>query len=164
MDAYRMTQLEPTAADCPNQRLLDEVNQAGAWFPAWKTASVWVRASADCDTVDSKEGRENLLAGDVLCRGESGDLWPQSKASLLAKYRPTETTDADGWRRYEPRPERSGVLAACVGHPFTVETDRGQLAGKGGDYLLKDQQDSGAAYPQNLWIVDRVYFEATYRR
>ena len=105
-----------------------------------------------------------MLAGDVLCRGEAGDVWPQSERSLLAKYRPTETADDEGWRKYEPRPERSGVMAACVGHPFSVETDRGQLAGKSGDYLLKDQKDSDVPYPQSVWIVDREVFERTYGR
>ena len=159
-----MTPREPTTADCPNKPLLDEVNQAGGWFPAWKTAPVWVHPTADRDTVVSHEGREDLLDGDVLCRGQAGDVWPQSQGSLLAKYRRTETTDADGWRKYEPRPEHAGVLAACVGHPFTVETDRGPLAGKSGDYLIKDRTDAGAAYPQKLWLVDRALFEATYRR
>ncbi len=119
--------------DIPNKTLLDEVNQAGAWFRARKTGAVWVHPTADRETVESHEGRETLLEGDVLCRGEAGDVWPQSEGSLLAKYRPTELTDADGWRKYEPRPEHSGVMAACIGHPFTVETDRGKLAGKSGD-------------------------------
>jgi hypothetical protein len=158
-----MTPRKPTATACPNQRLLDEVNQAGAWFPAWKAAPLWVCTAADRDTVESNEGREKLLAGDVLCRGETGDVWPQSQESLLVKYRPTEITDTDGWRRYEPRPEHAGVLAACVGHPFSVETERGPLTGKSGDYLLKDHKDADTAYPQKLWIVDRLLFEATYR-
>jgi hypothetical protein len=158
-----MARRKQTADDCRNQRLLDEVNQADAWFPAWKTAAVWVRPTAGGDTVDSNEGRENLLSGDVLCRGERGEVWPQSPRSLLAKYRPTEIVDADGWTKYEPRPEHAGVLAACVRHPFTVETDRGHLAGKNGDYLVKDHKDASNAYPQKLWIVDRVLFQTTYR-
>ena len=64
------------------------MNQAAAWFRARKTGTVRVHPTADRETVESHEGRETLLAGDVLCRGEAGNVWPQSEGSLLAKYGP----------------------------------------------------------------------------
>jgi len=146
-----------------NRSLLDDVNQAHLWFRARKVEPIWVKPLPHDGLVETIEGSETPLEGDVLCRGKAGDTWPQRLERLLEKYRPTDREDAEGWRMYEPRLERSGVVAAQIAHAFSVETERGTLEGKAGDYLVKEDAESGNAYPERLWIVDRDLFEETYR-
>ena len=153
----------PDMNNCPNRLLLDVVNKADRWFRAWKVEAIWVKALPHNHAVETMEGNETPLQGDVLCRGKAGDTWPQRLESLLEKYRPTDAKDADGWTMYEPRPEHCGVVAAQVEDSFAVETDRGQLEGKAGDYLVKEHADADIDYPEKLWIVDRDLFEETYR-
>ena len=146
----------------PNARLLEEINQSQAWFHAKKTRPIWARKLEQDGTVETLEGKETARAGDYLCRGEAGDVWPQSAQSLEAKYVPTDTVDDRGWTKYEPRPDAEGVLAAQVGHPFAVEAKWGKLAGKTGDYVVKNFRDKDTAYPQDVWVVDQRLFRATY--
>jgi len=145
-----------------NRPLLDAVNAAALWFRAWKVEPIWVKALEHAQSVETIEGDVSPLAGDVLCRGKSGEIWPQPRDRLLEKYRPTEIREADGWTLYEPRPGKCGVDAARIDHPFSVETARGRLEGKAGDYLVKGQGDWDNAYPERIWIVDRDLFEETY--
>ena len=150
--------------ESPHQSILDEANRSGAWFAARKVSPVWVNDSASKPSVESLEGEETLLSGDVLCRGAAGDVWPQSRESLFAKYSPTSQVDAQGWKKFEPRPEQSRVMAIQILHPFEVDTTRGKLSGKAGDYLLKKHDQRDIAYPQDVWIVDRQVFQSTYQR
>lgn len=145
-----------------NRALLDEVNRAGAWFRARKTRPIWARRVEREQAVETLEGVEKARPGDFLCRGEAGDLWPQSRESLEATYAATDEVDAAGWRRYEPRPDAQGVCAAQVGHPFAVHTSRGRLRGKAGDYVVKRYRDRDVDCPPEVWIVDRELFRATY--
>ena len=147
-----------------NRVLLDEVNQAAAWFRARKISPIWVKEIPNGQIVESVEGSVRVLEGDFLCRGDGGDLWPQSAKHLLAKYQPTDQLNSEGWTKYEPRLDQAGVLAAQVRHSFAIDTERGRLRGKAGDYLLKDDDDADARYPRRLWIVDRKLFNATYKR
>jgi len=146
-----------------NRQLLDEVNRVGSWFHARKTRPIWARKVEREQTVATLEGTERVAAGDFLCRGEAGDVWPQSAEGLEARYVATAEVDADGWRRYEPRADAPGVCAAQVNHPFSVQSDRGRLAGKAGDYVVKDYRDKDVDYPQDVWIVDQELFRATYQ-
>ena len=148
----------------PNAELLDELNRSQAWFHAKKTGPIWAQKVEQDRTVETLEGTEAVKAGEFLCRGEAGDVWPQSAGNLEAKYAPTDTVDDDGWRRYEPRPDAEGVLAAAVDRPFSVETKRGRLTGKAGDYAVKSFRDKDTAYPADVWIVDQALFGATYER
>ena len=104
----------------------------------------------------------NARAGDFLCRGEAGDIWPQKTKTLNERYVRTETVTAEGWRQYQPRPDAEGVMAFQVNHPFNVVTTWGQQAGKPGDYLLKNHRDRDVAEPVDVWIVDQRLFRATY--
>jgi hypothetical protein len=142
---------------------LDAVNGANLWFRAWKVEPIWVKAIQHGQPVETFEGSVSSLQGDVLCRGEAGETWPQHVQRLLEKYRPTGIQDAEGWTMYEPRPETGGVVAARVEQPFSVETERGRLEGKAGDYLVKEHSDADNRYPEKLWIVDRDLFKETYR-
>ena len=148
--------------DTLNRALLDEVNEAAIWFRARKSRPIWAKEIGDGQFVESLEGSVVIKQGDFLCRGDAGETWPQSAERLLAKYQPTEQLDNDGWRKYEPQPDQAGVMAAEVTHSFAIDTERGRLAGKAGDYLVKDFDDATARYPRHLWIVDRKLFNATY--
>jgi len=75
---------------------------------------------------------------------------------------PTDTVDAEGWRKYQPRPDAEGVMAAQVPHSFAVTATWGKLSGKAGDYVLKNFRDRAVAYPDDVWVVDQSLFRATY--
>lgn len=146
----------------PNQSLLDELDSARAWVHAKKTRPIWARLIESDRTVESLEGRVSAKAGDYLCRGEAGELWPQSAKTLAARYAPTDAVSADGWRKYRPHPDAEGVMAAQVQHAFAVVATWGKLSGKPGDYVLKNFRDRLVAYPEDVWVVDQALFRATY--
>lgn len=146
----------------PNQVLLDEVNGAGLWFRAWKTRPIWAKKLDRAERVETLEGMEDVPAGQCLCRGEAGDVWPQAPERLTAKYEPVGEIDSEGWQKHIPRPDNQGVLAAQISHEFTVHAEWGELRGKPGDYLVKDYEDRETEYPDDIWIVDRSLFVATY--
>lgn len=145
-----------------NIAILDEVNQAGTWFLAKKTRPIWAKRAERDQTVETLEGAEQVNVGDFLCRGEAGDVWPQTAERLQAKYMATDEMSEDGWRKYVPHPDAKGVMAAQVDHPFVVNSAWGELSGKAGDYIVKNYEDHNASYPRDVWIVDRRLFQDTY--
>ena len=148
----------------PNRDLLDEVNAAATWFHAKKTRPIWARRLEQAERVQTIEGEEDVPAGNYLCRGEAGDIWPQSAERLETKYVATDEFASDGWRKYVPHPDALGVMAARLKHPFSVAAKWGDLQGKAGDYLVKNYEDGDTPYPDDVWIVDADLFEATYER
>jgi hypothetical protein len=152
------------AAASPNQLLLDEVNAAGTWFRAKKTRPIWAKKVGRTLTVETLEGTEKVEPGDFLCKGAADELWPQAAASLEKKYDPTDDVKDEGWRKYTPKPDAKGVVAACIDHAFDVAAEWGRLSGKAGDYLVKNYEDREVAYPSDVWIVDQTLFAATYER
>ncbi|MCP3958943.1 MAG: hypothetical protein GY719_13915 [bacterium] len=152
----------PAASASPNQTLLDELGAAESWFHAKKTRPIWARQAEEDQTLTTIEGEETVSAGDYICRGEAGDMWPQKEERLLSKYQVTETVDEEGWRLYTPNPDSTGVMAAQVDHAFTVEATWGTLSGKPGDFAVKNYEDRDVAYPEDVWIVDQALFHATY--
>lgn len=146
----------------PNRALLDAMDQARAWVHVRKTRRIWAKEIEQEREVGTIEGTVKARAGDFLCRGEAGELWPQDAASLRDRYVATETVDADGWRKYEPQPDAEGAMAAQVPHAFSVVATWGTLNGKAGDYVLKRYGDRDGAYPADVWIVDQALFRATY--
>lgn len=151
---------EPVVAG--NRELLAEIDQRGAWFHAKKTRAIWARKLETEQVVASLEGPVVGRAGDFLCRGAAGELWPQKAADLDARYVATDEVDPEGWRQYAPRPDAEGVMAAQVARPFRVRATWGLLSGKAGDYVLKKYRDRAVPDPVDVWIVDRALFEATY--
>lgn len=151
------------AAGGANRALLDEVHRAGTWFHARKTREIWVRRLAQGETISTLEGALQAKAGDFLCRGVGGEVWPQKVQDVERKYLSTDVTDGP-WRKYVPRPDAEGILAARIEHAFAVEATWGRLSGKAGDYLAKNFRDRGVRYPVDVWVVDRALFEATYER
>jgi hypothetical protein len=145
-----------------NVELLNALNRAQAWFHARKTRPIWARRLDRDRTVETLEGAAAAEAGDFLCRGEAGELWPQSAQSLEEKYAPSDTVDENGWRRYDPRPDAEGVLAARVDHPFSLQTKWGSLTGNAGDYVVKRFRDKDTAHPADVWIVNQALFRAAY--
>lgn len=148
----------------PNQQILDEAGKVGAWFHAKKTRPIWARQLEQDQTVMTLEGEETVPAGSILCRGEAGDLWPQTPEQLAKRYKPTDEVDVDGWRKHLPHPDALGVMAAQVDRPFEVNASWGKLTGKSGDYLVKNYQDRDVPDPDDVWIVDQTLFHATYER
>lgn len=146
-----------------NRPLLDELNRARAWFHARKTAPIWARRLTQDQEVPTLEGVVTARAGDFLCRGEAGEVWPQAAAKVEARYTATDIVDADGWRKFLPRADSEGVMAAQVPRVFQVQTAHGTLSGKAGDYLLKNCRDRDVPYPADVWVVDQRLFRATYR-
>ena len=148
--------------DSPNGALLDEIHAAGTWVHVRKTKAIHARRLDMDETVSTLEGPVEARAGDFLCRGEAGELWPQSAESLEKRYTATEVLMADGWRVYAPKPDAEGAMAAPVPHAFSVVATWGTLHGKAGDYVLKQFSDRGESYPLDVWIVDQLLFRATY--
>ncbi len=144
-----------------NKAILDEVNAAATWFHAKKTGLVWAKQLEEDQTIETLEGPTTAKAGDFLCRGAVGELWPQSEKRLNEKYEPTDEVDADGFRKYLSKSE---VMAAQVDHPFHVKTSWGDLDGKPGDFILKSFSDKEVDYPDDAWIVDKKLFADTYER
>lgn len=149
-----------------NRALLDAVNARGEWFEARKTQGVWARRVDEAMTVESKEGPLEARAGDFLCRGAEGELWPQGEASLLEKYAPTAQVDSDGFRYFDVRdtPETHVMAAPIREDAVEVETDWGTMRGQAGDFLAKGLEERDAAYPQDVWVVSKSVFEKTYAR
>ncbi|OAI53218.1 hypothetical protein AYO47_05280 [Planctomyces sp. SCGC AG-212-M04] len=146
-----------------NSSLFNQVNAAGLWFSARKVAPIWARRLDQAEAVATLEGIQEAPPGSWLCRGATGDLWPQTEQRLLAKYRPATEADEHGWRQFDPRPDSSLVMAARIDHEFVVYSAMGELVGKAGDYLVKDLADRDVAIPETAWIVDQDVFISTYR-
>jgi hypothetical protein len=146
-----------------NAAVLDEVNRSGKWFHARKTHPIWVKAVERDQTVQTLEGKVQVAAGDLLCRGVGGELWPQKPAAVAKKYSPAEEVDAEGWRKHVPQPDVEGVMAAQVDHPFAVMASWGRLKGKAGDFVVKNFRDRDTELPDDVWIVDQGLFHETYQ-
>jgi hypothetical protein len=144
----------------PNRSILAEAR--GLWRHARKTRPIWARQIDRTERIETLEGPEDVPAGNFLCRGEAGDVWPQSTQRLETKYQPTTEQTGDGWRKYLPRPDDTGVMAAPIAHPFAVQAKWGELKGKAGDYLVKNYDDRNEEFPEDVWIVDGALFRATY--
>ena len=54
-------------------------------------------------------------------------------------------------------------MATQIQHAFKVEASWGTLSGKAGDYLLKKFEAKDTEFPEDVWIVDRKLFAATYK-
>ncbi|MFM9068929.1 MAG: hypothetical protein ACKOUR_16600 [Planctomycetota bacterium] len=150
--------------DSRNRPLLDELNALGTWFAARKTRPIWVKLLERPELIRTLEGDQQVPTGTYLCRGESGDVWPQAADRVHRKYRLSTEVDSSGMTKCFPREEGAGVLAIEVPHPFRVESHWGTFTGKAGDFALKNIADQHVLYPTDLWIVDRHHFAATYER
>ena len=158
------TSMERKVKTSPNSELLGEVEEAGLWFHAKKTRPIWAKRLEQDETVETLEGEEQVPAGNYLCRGEAGDIWPQTEERLRAKYVMMAEVDEQGWRRWQPKSDAAGVMATQIPHPFEVHAEWGLLSGKKDDFLLKNYEDRDNEAPTDVWIVDQELFEATYER
>ena len=146
----------------PNKTILDEADAAGKWFHAKKMRPIWAKKLVLAQTVKTLEGEEQVEAGLFFCRGEAGDIWPQTEEDLNRRYTATHEIDAEGWQKYQPELNAKGVMATQIDHPFSIESSWGRLSGKAGDFLLKNFEDRDTAYPADVWIVDQILFGRTY--
>jgi hypothetical protein len=145
----------------PNQQLLDSIDPA-SWRHFKKTKSIWARRLEQPQAISSREGELQANAGDYLCRGIEGESWPQSADKLNSKYSETQNVDADGWQEFQPRADAEGAYAVAIDDPFHVTSTYGVLEGRAGDYVVKHATDRLTAYPDDVWIVARSIFVATY--
>lgn len=148
----------------PNELLLKQVCNSTGWFHAKKTRPIWARRVVSRETVTTLEGTEQVDVGQYLCRGEAGDIWPQTEKDLLRRYTIVPGTDSDGWQKYIPHPDAAGVIAIQMERPFQVIAAWGTLHGKAGDFLLKNFEDRDNPNPIDLWLVDQRLFCETYER
>lgn len=81
---------------------------------------------------------------------EAGEIWPQTEKVLTRRYQITDEVDADGWPKYRPNPDTERVIATQIDHPFSVTKSWGTLAGKAGDYRLKNQHERNKAFVRIL--------------
>jgi hypothetical protein len=146
----------------PNRAILDEANSAKAWFHAKKNRPIWTKLIDRDQVIRTLEGDETVQAGHILCRGEAGEIWPQTAAQLAKRYLPTGEADASGWRKQRPHPNAQGVLATVIPHSFTVVTAWGTLTGQPGDLMMKNFADRDEPFPTEVWIVAAKLFAATY--
>ncbi|MDF1752508.1 MAG: PGDYG domain-containing protein [Verrucomicrobiales bacterium] len=146
-----------------NREILQQLNESKLWFEAVKVAPVWAKENDGETSISSMEGVTSADVGDMICKGPKGELWAQPAEKFSAKYRPTEKTDAEGFKKYLPNPESSRVMAAKIDHPFEVVSDRGVLKGQKGDYILKSVDDRTAEFPESIWIVAEDIFATTYK-
>ena len=121
--------------------------------------------------LNTLEGQQMLRANALVCLGDGGDVWQQDSEKLHKTYSATELL-LDGWVVFTPKPEneRMGIEYLLDG----VEIGQGRFAvkarwgtrqadgtflqfGKSGDYILRSLED-----PDDIWIVDRERFMATY--
>lgn len=138
----------------PDGKLLAEIEPQ--LFLAVKTKPLWAKRVDEAQEVISLEGREKVAAGDYVCRGIHGELWPQQANKLLEKYLASKEFD-DGWQRFDPKPDIAPVQAAKLSYAFRVHAHRGELTGKPNDYIVSSTTD-----PTAIWIVDKAIFEASY--
>jgi hypothetical protein len=128
-------------------------------FFARKNKPLWAKEVEQSTEIASLEGHQIANAGDYLCRGIKGELWPQSKKKLLQTYLATQSFDDEGWQRFDPKPDGPVVRAAKVEEPFLVNTRWGIMTGKKSDYVVQSTVN-----PDDVWIVDGGIFEASYER
>ena len=131
------------------------MNARGEWFEARRTQGLWAkRLEADTE-VQSKEGPLEAKAGDYLCRGVEGELWPQSEASLGSKYVSTERVDAEGFRYFDVKDTPgTHVLAAPIREEtVSLSTAWGEMTGAAGDLLVKRVSDGSGQVVEEFWAL-----------
>ena len=135
------------------------------WQPVVKIASVWVREATDSSSVSTEEGMQQLLPGDVLCRGQFGEVWPQSRKRLQEKYSLGHNREGP-WAQWLPRLDYI-QWARLLEAEISLYTPRGTLIGDVGDYLLAPLNPNvdDLAEPEvcSLWVVAKEIFANTYR-
>ncbi len=147
--------------------LLEEVNKSNAWKHYKKTKPLWAKKLKKAEIVKTLEGELKYNKGDYLCKGQSGDILGQKEESLFNKYDPdlSSKPDKDGWQKYLPKPDASGVMAAQVDHEFSFKhLSWGTFCGNAGDYLVKSYDDKDTEFPEDVWIVKKDIFNATYEK
>jgi len=148
-----------------NKELLTKVNELKSWQHYKKTKPLWAKKLKEDISVNTLEGKIESHVGDYLCKGPTGDIWPQKEGSLFKKYDSTDETNSEGWQKFTPKPDASGVMAAQIDHKFSIKHSTwGTFKGNAGDYLVKNYDDKDIEFPADLWIVKKEIFEATYEK
>tara|TARA_Y100000310_G_C20340708_1_gene649650 strand:- start:85 stop:630 length:546 start_codon:yes stop_codon:yes gene_type:complete len=157
-----------------NHAVLVEADKIG-WKKATKTKGMFARKLEKDVVVNSIEGPLNAKKGNFLCMGFGGEFWVQKEANVLKKYddegpfkKSVKVKYADGekvtytdFHVFKPKPDRE-VLVCHMPNSFEVHASWGDLNGKKGDYMVKPLEDGLDPDPQDVWLVDKELFEATY--
>ena len=122
-----------------------------------KTKPVWAKILLVDQEISTLEGPEKATAGDYLCRGIHGEVWPQGQEKFLSKYSPSGEFDNEAWQRFDPKPDMPLVSAEQVKHAFELESRWGAMKGKRGDYIVRSLSDD-----TDIWVVDKKIFEQSY--
>ncbi|MCF7859118.1 MAG: PGDYG domain-containing protein [Candidatus Cloacimonetes bacterium] len=147
--------------------LLKEVNNSDTWKHYKKTNPMWAKKLEEAITIQTLEGELTYNKGDYLCKGQSGDIWGQKEESLFKKYEPDPKSkpDKEGWQKFVPKPDASGVMAAQIDHEFTIDhPDWGIFQGNPGDYLVKSFEDKDTEFQEDVWIVKKEIFDTAYEK
>lgn len=139
----------------PDGRLLTAI--ASELRDARKIKSLWAKRIEQASQIKTLEGFVNAEVGDYLCRGIEHECWPQREQALLERYLASNCFDEEGWQRFDPKPDSQPIGAVAIAHPFRVLARWGELTGKAHDYLVQSKTD-----PDDVWIVDKAIFEASY--
>lgn len=139
----------------PDGELLPEL--AARMFQTRKSKPIWAKRVEKSQIIETLEGRVEAHPGDYLCRGIVGEHWPQKAEKLLEKYVARNEFNAEGWQRFDPKPDASSVEAAQFDTAFRVMAHWGELTGKAHDFVVRSRTD-----PSDVWIVDKAIFEASY--
>ena len=160
--------------DNNNYDILVEADKIG-WKKATKTKEMFARKLEKDVIINSIEGELNAKSGQYLCRGFGGEFWVQKETNVFKKYddkgkfpETIKVKYADGeimaysdFHLFKRKPDRA-VLVCQVPNNFTVNASWGVLNGKKKDFLIKPFEDGLDPNPQDVWLVDKDLFEATY--
>ena len=155
------------------------------WFTASKTKPIRAKlltsvfadiACAEHFKIITLEGDESVGAPNLLCIGEGGEPWQQTKKALLKKYTITDISD-DGWMICTPKPENSveffvvtyeDIQEVLTSELFELSGIIGQWGAEVGE--LKNVQflsvgDTICRQPHDhsdQWVVRKALWESTY--
>ena len=115
----------------------------------------WVTFAAVDGILPTLEGLVQYKEGDALMTGTSGERWPIRRSTFEATYQPSGSQRMGESGPYLKKP--MPVQATQIMEPMllTLDGHRGTLAGKPGDWFLKDASGRG-------WVVANEIFNASY--
>ena len=160
--------------------ILDTGRPDRTWNTAKKTKPIrakllsWVFADVSCASmfkIVTLEGDEPVDVPNLLCIGEAGEPWQQTKKALLKKYTITDISD-DGWMICTPKPENSVEFFVVQHNDVHVDADVLGIIGQWGGEVdgLRNVQlvsfgDTVCRQPHDhtdQWVVRKVLWESTY--
>ena len=147
-------EVKPVVNNNINKEVIHEANKINGWKLA-HAMELW--AKSDSNEQGSSDDAENLV-----CRSYGADNWTLSAKFVENNYEATGEVADDGFQKYVAKPHAEQLMAARMYGPFIVRTKSGALSGVSGDYLIKNYSDRTTAFPDEVWMMTKKIFEATY--